>query len=77
MPLLDELLQVADDVLLELGDGLGAEGVGDDLAFAGVLCSIAGAENVASDGDKCCIVVAVEGRDRSVTCLDVRGERVE
>lgn len=71
MPLLDELFQVADDVLLELGDGLGAEGVGDDLAFAGVLCSIAGAEQVASDGYKCFIEVAVEGRDRSVIRLNV------
>jgi hypothetical protein len=47
------------DVLLELADGFGAEGVRDGFAFAGVLCAVAGVEEPTADGDEGVVVVAV------------------
>lgn len=66
IPLLDQLFQVGGDVLLKLGDRLGAEGMGDGLAFARMFRSISGAEQVAGDGDEGFVVVAVSRMDRSV-----------
>ena len=54
------------DVLLELADGLGGEGVRDGLAFAGVLGSIAGVEEAAADGDEGVVVFTVEQSRLSV-----------
>lgn len=52
VPLLDELLNVAVDILLELANGLGTESVGDGLALAGVLGTVTGVEQATADGDK-------------------------
>lgn len=54
----DQLLQVAGDVLLKLRDGFGAEDMGEDFTFAGMVRSIAGAEKGARDGDESVVVVA-------------------
>lgn len=43
-PLLGKKLEIRVDVLLELPNGFGGEGVRDDLALARVLCSVAGVE---------------------------------
>lgn len=40
------------DVLLELADGLCAEGVRYDLPLAGMFCSVSGVEQPAPDGDE-------------------------
>lgn len=52
VPLLDELLNVAMDILLELANGLGTESVGDGLALAGVLGTVTGVEQATADRDK-------------------------
>lgn len=44
------------DVLLELANRLGAEGMRHDLALAGMFSSITGVEESSSDRDKCIIV---------------------
>jgi hypothetical protein len=49
------------DVLLELADGLGGEGVRDDLAFAGVFDAVARVEEAALDGDEGIVILAGEG----------------
>jgi hypothetical protein len=46
-------------VLLELADGLGAEGVSYSLALAGVLRAVAGVEEAALDGDEGVVVLAI------------------
>ena len=46
-------------VLLELADGLGAEGVGHGLALAGVLRAVASVEEAAPDGDEGVVVLAI------------------
>jgi hypothetical protein len=45
------------DVLLELADGFGAEGVGDDLAFASVFGSVSGVEETSSNRDEGVIII--------------------
>lgn len=52
VPLLDEQFNIVVDVLLELADRLGREGVGDGLALAGVLLTVAGVEETTADGDE-------------------------
>jgi hypothetical protein len=52
VPLLDEGFQVVVDVGLELGDGLGGEGMRDDFAFTCMFGSVAGVEESALDGDE-------------------------
>jgi hypothetical protein len=52
VPLLDERLNVSVDILFELANGLGAEGVGDSLALASVLGTVTSVEQTAADGDK-------------------------
>jgi hypothetical protein len=47
-------------VLFELADALGAEGVGDGLALAGVLCAVSSVEQTTLDGDEGIVVVTVE-----------------
>lgn len=47
------------NVGLELGDRLDREGVGDDLALAGVLVTVAGVEETPANGDEGVIEVAV------------------
>ena len=56
-PLLDEHLDVAMDVLLELANRLGAEGVRDNLALARVLGTVARVEETAADRDESIIEV--------------------
>jgi hypothetical protein len=46
-------------VLFELTDALGAEGVGDGLALAGVLCAVSCVEQTTLDGDEGIVVVPV------------------
>lgn len=55
-PFLEEELKVGMDVLLKLTNRFGAEGMGDNLALAGVFSSIAGVEQTSSDGNECIIV---------------------
>lgn len=52
VPLLDESLNVAVDVLLELADRLGTESVRDGLTLPGVLLAIAGVEQTPANGDE-------------------------
>lgn len=47
-----------ENILLKLGDGLGAEGVGNSLPFAGMFRTIAGIKETALDGDKSIVVLA-------------------
>ena len=47
------------DILLELADGLGREGVADDLALASVLNAVAGVEETTADRDESVVVFAV------------------
>lgn len=61
VPLLHQHLQIGVHVLLELADRLGAEGVGNRLALAGVLGAVARVEEAALDRDEC-IVVFTRGR---------------
>lgn len=56
-PFASEQLEIAVDVLLELADGFGAEGVGDDLALASMFGSVTGVEETSSDRDEGVIVV--------------------
>lgn len=58
-PFVGEEFQVAVDVLLELADGFGAEGVRDHLAFASMLGSVTRVEETSSDRDKGIIVLAI------------------
>ena len=60
VPLRGEHLEVVVHVLFELADALGAEGVGDGLALAGVLCAVSGVEQTTLDGDEGIVVVTVE-----------------
>lgn len=71
VPLPDKLLEIVGNVLLELGDGFGAEGMGEGLAFASVFCSIAGAEEVGVDGEKGIIVVTRREDNRSACLQEV------
>lgn len=52
VPLLDEDLSIDVDVLLELTDGLGAEGMRDRLALAGVFFTVPGVEQTTTDRDE-------------------------
>ena len=45
-------------VLLELRDGLGAEGVGNKFAFAGMVGPITSIEETTPDGDKGIVILA-------------------
>lgn len=58
-PFAGEKFQVAVDVLLELADGFGAEGVRNHFAFASMLGSVTRVEETSSDRDKGIIVLAV------------------
>ena len=62
VPLLDELLEVVVHVLLELADGLGAEGMRDGFALSGVFGAVTGIEETALDGDECIVVLAAAVR---------------
>lgn len=64
VPLLDEELEVAVDVRLELGDGLEREGVRDDLALARVLVAVTRVEEASPDGDEGVVEVAGDGCQR-------------
>ena len=55
----DQLFEVVVHVLLELADGLGAEGVGHGLALAGVLRAVAGVEETALDRDEGVVVLTI------------------
>lgn len=57
--LADEELEVAVDVGLELGDGFGGEGVGDNLALASVFGAVAGVEEASLDAYEGIVEVAV------------------
>lgn len=59
VPLGAEQLEVGVDVLLELADRLGAEGVRDGLALARVLGAVARVEEAAADGDEGVVVFPV------------------
>lgn len=61
-PLLDEHLNVAVNVLLELADGLGAESVRDSLALASVLSTVASVEKTATDRDESVVEVTSENQ---------------
>jgi hypothetical protein len=52
VPARHEHVEVGVDVLLELADGFRAEGVADDLAFAGVFGAVAGVEEASLDADE-------------------------
>jgi hypothetical protein len=56
VPLAHEHVEVAVDVLLELADGLHAEGVRDDLPFTGVFGAVARVEEPALDADEGVVV---------------------
>lgn len=60
VPSLGQQLEVVVHVLLELANRLGAEGVGDGLALAGVFMSISGVEQAALDGNKGIVVFRLE-----------------
>ena len=62
--MLDEKFEVAVDVGLELEDRLGREGMGDNLALAGVLGAVAGVEETALDADEGVVEGAGGGLDR-------------
>lgn len=57
VPLPDQVRQVAADVLLELADAAGAEGVRDHLALARVLVPVPRVEEAALDGDEGVVVL--------------------
>jgi hypothetical protein len=57
-PFRHEHIEVGVDVLLELADGFGAEGVGDDFAFAGMFGAVARVEEAALDGHEGVVVFA-------------------
>lgn len=57
--MLDEQFEVAVDVLFELADGFGGEGVRDGFALAGVFGAVAGIEQAALDGDEGVVVFTV------------------
>ena len=59
IPLRDKILQVVMHVLFELAYRLGAEGVGNRLAFPCVLRSISGVEETTVDGDEGVIVITI------------------
>ena len=46
--------------MLELANGLGAEGVGHGLALAGVFRAVTSVEETALDGDEGIVVLAIE-----------------
>lgn len=52
-------LQIARDILLELANALGAEGVGDSLSFTGVFRAVTCVEEASLNGDEGVIVVAM------------------
>jgi hypothetical protein len=62
VPFLDEQLQVAMDVGLKLDDGLGREGVRDDLPLPCVVGPVAGVEQTALDADERIVEGAVRFR---------------
>ena len=62
VPLLDELVEVVLHVLLELADGLGAEGMRDGLALPAVFGAVTGIEETALDGDECIVVLTAAVR---------------
>ncbi len=57
VPLFSEFFQIVVHVWLELTDALRAEGMRHYLAFAGMLCSVAGIEKTACDGDEGIVVL--------------------
>ena len=61
VPLLGEQLDVGVNVLLELTDRLGREGVGDRLTLAGVLGTVTSIEQTATDGNEGVIEVPALG----------------
>jgi len=69
VPLLDEELEVAVDVGLELDDGLGGEGVRDDLPLAGVVRPVARVEDAALDADEGVVEGAVACRQWWLLCF--------
>ena len=59
VPLLDEDLSIDVNVLLELADGFGAEGVRDGLSLAGVFFTVPGVEETTTDGDEGIVEVTI------------------
>lgn len=57
--MLNEKLDIAVNVLLELANRLGTESVRDSLALAGVLVTVTGIEETAANGDESVVEVAV------------------
>ena len=58
--MLDQLLQVACHILLELTDALRAEGMGDSLSFTRVFGAVTRGEDASLNGDKGVVIVAVK-----------------
>ena len=75
--MLHQHLQVVCDVLFELADALGAEGVGDSLSFTRVFGSVTGVEEASLNGDEGVIVVAVESNLWSAVADQQRRTRAD
>ena len=73
--MLHQHLQVVCDILFELANALGAEGVGDSLAFTRVFGAVTGVEEASLNGDEGVIVVAVESNLWSAVADQQRGTR--
>ena len=73
--MLHEQLQVGCDILFELANALGAEGVGDGLSFTRVFGAVTGIEEASLNGDEGVIVVAVESNLWSAVADQQRGTR--
>ena len=73
--MLHQHLQVVCDVLFELANALGAEGVGDSLSFPRVFGAVTRVEEASLNGDEGVIVVAVESNIWSAVADQQRGTR--
>ena len=73
--MLHQHLQVVCDVLFELANTFGAEGVGNSLSFARVFGAVTGVEEASLNGDEGVIVVAVESNLWSAVADQQRGTR--
>ena len=73
--MLHKQLEVVCDILFELANALGAEGVGDSLSFTRVFGAVTGVEEASLNGDEGVIVVAVESNLWSAVADQQRGTR--
>ena len=73
--MLHQHLQVVCDILFELADALGAEGVGDSLPFTRVFGAVTRVEETSLDGDEGVIVIAEESNLWSAVANQPRGTR--